>query len=566
MELVQEQVGDLVLLGQVLRESKLSEYLDAQYPVHGNWSGPSVGQLTVGWLMYIISECDHRLSNVEEWAARHLRSLRWALAYPALQATHFQDDRLGRLLEYFSEEAPWRAAQGAFNRHLIEVYRLDQGVVRLDSVNATSFRTANELFQAGVRKKHQASLPQLKTMVASLDPLGLPLTCYTVAGNRADDNLYVPALRQAQDSLPGQGLLYVGDSKLGHQSNLNFIAHSDNYYLCPLSQTQYSLRQLAAAVEQAQQQGPEEVWDEEHKKLLAQVFELEAQQRQGSDEQGPAFRWSERRVLIQSPDQAQRLGQKLVDNLHQAKVTIAERFVPRQGRKIFRQGEEGLATAFIEQVLKKHQVQHLIHVELQAGLSAAQDKQPPLLKVIIQQQQAAVEEAQRILGWRVFATNAPVDLLPPQQVLYCYRKEYLIEQQFHRLLTKTTDLLPIYLQKPNRIQALLRLLLLALQITALIQHQVRERLQQNQQHLQGIVAGNPSRKVQRPTCEAMLLTFCAVAVSWVILPSGLLPLVSNLSPLNRQILTLLGLDAELYQTFALSFKDVKELGEILSET
>ena len=105
MEIVQEQVGDLVLLGQVLQQSGLIEILDDHYPVHGDWRGPSVGQLTVGWLLYIISECDHRVSHVETWAGNHLRVLRWALSYPDLVPSHFQDDRLDRLLEYFSESS-----------------------------------------------------------------------------------------------------------------------------------------------------------------------------------------------------------------------------------------------------------------------------------------------------------------------------------------------------------------------------------------------------------------------------------------------------------------------------
>lgn len=565
MDIVQEQVGDLILLGSVLRHSGLVEVMDTHFPVHGNWVGPSVGQLTMGWLMYILSECDHRVSHVEQWASQHIRTLRWALAYPELEPKHFQDDRLDRLLEYFSQEKTWLQAQTQLNKGLLRIYELRAEVVRLDSANATSFREPDALFRHGVRKKHQAELPQLKVMLACLDPIGLPLSCYTVAGNQADDQLYLPVLQQAQQSLPQQGLLYIGDSKLGNHSNFSFIARSANYYLCPLSQTQFPLQMLAEALEQAERQGQALIVNRgKDKENVALVYELPT--RTQNDSQGEDFSWQERLFLVQSPDQAQRQKQMMLANIRQAKITIAERFLPKQGRQTLRVGLENKAQAFIDQVLKKYKVQRFLQVKLVAASAKPTDKLAAPLKVDIGEQAQEIALTQRLLGWRAFATNAPATLLDAQGAILHYHSEYLIEQQFHRLLTKTTALMPIFLRKPNRIEALIRLLMLALQLSALIQHKARKKLQQTEQHLTDIVPGNPGRKVARPTCEAMLKTFCAVAVVWTILQDEVVAKVTNLRPVNIQILELIGLPPDLYQHFALSFKNVKELGINLSET
>jgi transposase len=48
-------------------------------------------------------------------------------------------------------------------------------------------------------------------MLSALDPLGLPLVTQVVAGKAADDPLYLPAIKQVSQSLPGHGVLYVGD-------------------------------------------------------------------------------------------------------------------------------------------------------------------------------------------------------------------------------------------------------------------------------------------------------------------------------------------------------------------
>lgn len=565
MEVIQEQVGDLVLLGGVLRRSGIVECLDTHFPVHGNWQGPSVGQLTMGWLMYILSECDHRVSHVEAWAGRHLRVLRWALSYPELEAKHFQDDRLGLVLEYFSRDESWLSAQQQFNERLLRIYDLRTEVVRLDSAHATSFRPEDELFRYGARKKHQANLPQLKTMLAAMDPIGLPLSCLTVSGERADDNLYIETLQRARRSLPKQGLLYVGDSKLGNSANFAFIASSDNYYLSPLSKTQYSPDELRQSLEQLEDD-PMEVLDAQGENTIALVSELKPRVRTYDQASGQAFSWLERLFLVRSPDQAKRQGKKLLKNIRQAKIKLAERFVPRQGRKIFRVGQEQKAQAFIQRTLKQFKVHKWLEVDLLAGVADAKQKQAPILKVAIRERTQAIQDAVRLMGWRAFATNAPASLLDGEKLIHCYRREYLIEQQFHRLLSKTTALLPIYLQKPNRIKALIRLLLPALQFSAMIQHQVRQRLKQTKKYLNDIIPGNPGRKVDRPTCKAMLKTFCGVAAVWVVLePGQIRAQISHLRPVNIQILNLLGLAGDLYEQFALSFKDVKELNPDTSQ-
>ena len=42
--------------------------------------------------------------------------------------------------------------------------------------------------------------PFLKVPIAALDPLGLPLVTTVVAGNTADDPLYVPVIARVQQS------------------------------------------------------------------------------------------------------------------------------------------------------------------------------------------------------------------------------------------------------------------------------------------------------------------------------------------------------------------------------
>ena len=88
-------------------------------------------------------------------------------------------------------------------------------------------------------------------MVAALDPLGLRLVSQVVAGNVADDTLYIPAVNQVLQIIDGVALLFVGDSKM---RALAIWAHNQqlhHHYLCPLAQTGETAQELEKWVEAA---------------------------------------------------------------------------------------------------------------------------------------------------------------------------------------------------------------------------------------------------------------------------------------------------------------------------
>lgn len=98
----------------------------------------------------------------------------------------------------------------------LRVYRLPTDTVRLDSASVHHDPAdLLSLFQLGVSKDHRPDLNQFKVMLATLDPVGLPGACQTVAGNADDDTLYVPADDAAVRVLDRTAVLVVGDSKLG---------------------------------------------------------------------------------------------------------------------------------------------------------------------------------------------------------------------------------------------------------------------------------------------------------------------------------------------------------------
>ena len=318
MKVVTEELGDLPLLGFVIKSSPLISCLDAHFPVHGNWKGPSVGKLVCAWLLYIISENDHRLSPIQDWAAHHLNILRCILDYPALTALDFQDDRLGNLLERFGQDDKYLPIHAEYTGRLVRLYSLEQATVRVDSVNVPSYREVDGLFQYGHRKSHQADEPFMKTMLATLDPLALPIASFEVGGNRNDDGLYISTIERARQSLAPSGLLYVGDSKMANLENCHYLASTGNHYLCPLNLAHYPAAELRKGLEQAMSNNADvkNVYQQGKTPILAaKVYELPQRIRLAANS---TFEWSERMVLVLSIPYADSQIAALEERLHKS--------------------------------------------------------------------------------------------------------------------------------------------------------------------------------------------------------------------------------------------------------
>jgi len=205
----------------------IPEVLDSVIDPHGNRQGLSVGCLTSVWLSYILSEADHRMVEVEPWAAERLDTLSGV----------FTDDRLADVLRSLSNDTTWEEVESKLGHRLIRVYDLQQGPIRLDSTTSSVHHETEGtlLFRHGHSKDHRPDLPQLKVMLGALDPLGMPIATLVVGGNDADDGLYVPAVRRSRAVVGQGGRLYLGDNKMGALETRARLHTGGDYYLMPLA-------------------------------------------------------------------------------------------------------------------------------------------------------------------------------------------------------------------------------------------------------------------------------------------------------------------------------------------
>jgi transposase len=231
-------------------------------------------------------------------------------------------------------------------------------------------------------------------MLSALDPLGLPVATQVLSWERADDLLYIPAIKQMSASLHEHGLLYVGDCKMAALETREYLEAQQNYYLYPLANKQmpdavldeylqsvWAGTQLLTAVTREREARQPEVIAEGYEQTVTGNFQVK----------GKTINWTERHLIVRSIQLAEAAAQAIlkehrVDGLLRVTIEeqVAERWVRAYGNRS--------AGVWVERALS-------VRAEVDAS---------------------AVEEAIRWLGWRVYATNQPKEVLPLAQAVLAY--------------------------------------------------------------------------------------------------------------------------------------------------
>jgi transposase len=450
------------------------------------------------------------------------------------------------------------------NQQTLRVYQLPTDLVRIDATTANSYAAVlseQGLLQFG-HSKDDPDRPQLKIAAAVLDPLGLPLATAVVPGNSTDDPLYVPAIQAVQQSLGVGGRTYVGDCKMAALATRAFVAAGGDFYLCPLSEKQLSRaqrRELLQPVwegtqplQQVRRPGPKGQPDE----LVAEGFGVDVELAAQVEEK--ELRWTERRWLVRS--QAYALAQEaaLERRLDNALQALRELVVPKQGKKqLFHAELMGAAQA----IVSREGVEGLLSYTVQARLTTrqvraykdrpARQETEVYFEIDVRRDEVLIREKKREMGWQVYSTNAVA--LALAQVVWAYRGQYRIEDDWSRLKGRSLGLTPLYLQDERRIQGLVYLLSLALRVLTLVEWVVRERLRQEGSKLREVYAGQPGRQTARPSAELLLGVMKTISVSVVEVNGQRHAMVAPLTEVQKRLLELWGLPPDLYEKVARGF-------------
>ena len=565
-----ERVDDIPIIVATLIKMGIQETIDRHHLRHGHHQGLSEGWLALIFLVYILSEEDHKMVSVENWAMKHQHTLE-RLTGQIIRRTDFTDDRLGDVLRYLSDDTLWLPVDEEISQQIIRVYELDEGgAVRLDATVGGVYHDEekSELFKVGRNKEGGFSV-QFKIMLGNLDPMGLVIGADVVSGEQADDPLYIPIYQRISNTLEGKGRLYVGDSKMGSLEMRGVVEHGDDHYLVPLALIGKIPELLAAQLKQVEAGEielqdiylPEDLPSDPVEKpdpalAIGQGFEIERQQE--TVLAGEKVVWSERLFIIRSHSFAEAQIKAFEMSLDRAEAEIIA-LTPPPGRGKQQIKDGAVLAQKIAGILKRYQVTDYFEIELERQVSQRHVRgyqgKPDRIEekvryqVDLKRREEAIEQARFRRGWRIYATNAPQSKLSLTEAVLAYRGQYLVENEFARLKGPLLKLLPLSVQRDDHALGLIRLLTLALRVLTIIEFTVRRSLaQEGAEELQGVYQGNPKRKTSRPSAGLLLAAFNNISLVIQHNSQGdVEPLhLTPLHPSQQRLLSLLDLPPDLY--------------------
>ena len=370
-------------------------------------------------------------------------------------------------------------------------------------------------FSLGTAKTTQ----QVKVMVAALDPLGLPLVSQVVAGNVADDPLYIPAVDRVLKIIDSVGLLFVGDSKMSALATRSHIHGLDEYYLCPLAQKGDTAKEMVGWIESANKLQPIYVENEKgERRIFAEGYEFERNisVEVETEQLKRVQEWTERVFVVRSESYRRTLQKGMEDRMQHATNKILA-LTPRPVRGKRQIQDEAKLIQAAEAILKAHNVEGLLtytferqekHQTKQVGRGRGSVERPKQEIVTVRyqiptitHQEEAIMQLCKTFGWRAYVSDVPAEQLSLEQAVLTYRNEWLVERGFHRLKGTPLSLNPLYVQRDDQVAGLTNLLSLAVRFLTLIEFVVRRNLKHNEEKLTGLIENNPKKGIDNPTAE-----------------------------------------------------------------
>jgi transposase len=571
LELTHERVDDVPLLLSFLIQLRLPEVLDRHLPPHPLHQGISNGWLITIWIVYILSQADHRKSPVQAWADGLQHTLETLIDQP-LRPVEFSDDRLTLALNRLSDPQVWPDLEADLWHTPCDVYALPPVQrVHLDATTSYGYHAIDDdgLMQLGHSKDHRPDLPQIKLMAAAAWPGGLFLAGDVHPGNAADDPLYLPLYRRARALLGRDGLLYVGDCKMAALEIRAEIAAAGDFYLTRLPLTGEVAAQFPAWVEAALTgaAAAKVVAIRREEELIAEGYEFERVQRAVVDRTERT--WSERVQIIRSEAAAKSQTAALERRLEQAEAAVRGLTPPPgPGRRRFATGWE-LERA-VAAVLAEHDVDGLLEVSWERqetsrtkyiGRGRGGPKRPQTTEWDVRYQITAVRRNEPAighrlerLGWQVQVSNVPAERLSLAESLGTYRGGWCAERLFHLVKDEPLGIRPFYVRRDDQILGLTHLVTLALRLLTLFEVLVRRGPERSDEKLPGLYPGQAKQVTESPTAKRVLEAIARAGITLTRVESGgeVRWHLTPLPHLVKRVLSYLGLSDAVYSRLVIN--------------
>jgi transposase len=551
-------VGAIPLLMRIMERMQLEPLLRQHVPDKDSRTKPATARvLTVLICNLLVSR--EPVYGVAEWAGNYAPDL---FQLQPDELPHLNDDRVARCLDRLFAALDSELVL-AVVRQVVQEFGVQLEELHNDSTTISFFGSYADAQQEGLMqqlptpaitwghsKDHRPDLQQLLYILTVTEDGGIPIYFQTSSGNVVDDQTHQATWQLLRKLIGRPDFVYVADCKLATTDNMNAIARQGGRFITVLPAT----RKEDAQFRQRLREQPAGVsWrelyqlrDEDHHVLDT----LSVSTDELLSAEGYRLHWilSTRK---REDDAAARAG--ATDRTMRRLAELRQRLLGPRTR--FRQRDK--VEQAVQEILHDHRVSDWLVVEIQ---EAEQEhyRQAHRGRPSQATQYTRTVQKRYAISWRIDSRRledaAQDDGIFPlitnlqdwdaRQVLEAYKRQPILEKRFSQLKTDFR-VAPVYLKNVGRIVGLLAVYFFALMVQALLERELRRAMKD--QRVSDLPLYPEGRACTRPTTRRTLDVFENIQRHSIQRRNAVAEsLVTELSPLQRQLLALLNVSPKNY--------------------
>ena len=443
----------------------------------------------------------------------------------SIDAEHITDDRLGRGLDKLYELGCEQVFAEVTSRAVTR-YNVNTSFRHLDTTSISvhgEYEDGMGLIEFGYSKDGRSDLKQFMISLMSSSDGDVPLLAKTIGGNSSDKKHFKEALSALQKEVKGshQPSYYVADSALYTKESLTALDNTLWITRVP-GQIKAVKEAYSACNKEMMRDGGNGYW----------YTEL------GCNYGGIAQRW-----LVVHSDKALNRDLKTLER----RIIKEEEKAKKDWKKLraaeFSCREDAKQAAHQGCKQKYH---HLCNIEITEEKRTGKRGRPTerqkyqvcyKVKATLERNQAKIDQAKKLLGMFVLATNELDDKrLSNADLLNHYKDQQSVERGFRFLKDPFFLCSSIFLKKEKRIVALSMVMCLCLLIYMLTQRLIRKKLKNHEQTLPNQVG----KQTARPTIRWIYQVFEGVHVIYHKTAGKLKTILTNMRDFHFQVIDILG--------------------------
>jgi len=536
-------IGPLVLTVPVLRRLGFREIVNRHCPI------AEQAELDHGLVAELVTQS--RLSDptalydLPGWAERFAI----AALYPEIERTgQVNDDRAGRTLDvlYDQRAVIWGDLIAKAAQHYeLDLHRLHADTMAMTFAGLFAAQPAIEgapRLEPGYNPAGEW-LQQLKLFALAAGDGGLPVWFDVLPGGTGDSTTYAPQFAAFSDHarlarfLPLEDIILIGDRKMPTADNQLTWLRLNLGYIGPITLQDHHRQTLRDVLEAghtwqslpyvAKRESPKLPAQRTHYRGLGHTVTV-------SDPQDPSRHWSVRHLYVHSSALARREMAR-----RQTDIAAIEAELQRlQGlvNKYDYKTPEMVTRRVQSKAFKKRPAQQYFTIEV---VSHA-DRPAAPLELRYRVDDAQVQRDAELDGVYLLVAGGKAATLSDAEIMAEWKGQYKVEHSF-RLVNQLFLVTPLFLKTPQRIAALVFLVMVGALIAGLIERQVRRALAELQQPLKGLMP--EGRDSLRPTVTRLFKAFADYSLVQVKEACGRVveSRFARLNPVQAHILELLGL-------------------------